>query len=263
MSRESASHSLEFVRKAEKYIAVRKEKADALDAGRTCSVRLDEELNKRFTSLMLTTGLKQTDLIKKLLTASIDQLDISFLVLETSEKLDPPLRDIREAQIKWIDEYIDPEPEPEPEDKGGSFIDNFEKYEVGFDAAIEGLKQNSVILKAQEAVESARELDKVTDQRIKDQADVWDVQLEGESDEAFAKRRQLIHTAGQNFALIRQQAERMFLGAGVTPEQLPRIMKELLDIGPDDARAPTPDELPELPDSTLKAIEAQKKKADD
>lgn len=229
MSRESASHALEFTRKAEKYIHLRGQKADAIEGGRTCSVRLDEKLNKRFGSLLATTtGIKQTDLFKKLLHAALDNLDYTMMDLNKTEELDPPLRDIREAQIKFAEEFENP-----PASPADKFQDEFEKYDLGLKTLMQGLKETTAAAQIKEAFEEARRADRKADERVKERQDLWQERQEGESEEDYKKRIQLIHDRTSMEEYVKTWSTRILLSSGIKQEDLPVIMKELFDYSED------------------------------
>jgi hypothetical protein len=100
----------EWMRKMERYEQLRGREKDKIEGPRTCSVRMDAKLNKMVTSIIETTSLPQTDVIKLLLAAGVMKLDMTTMDLKESEQLPRDLMLIREQQLLWADEHPDDEP---------------------------------------------------------------------------------------------------------------------------------------------------------
>ena len=75
MSNESASHQHDLQNYRQRHMELRHREEEKIDEARVLSIRLDPTFNKWLTAIVKTSTYGQTDVVRRLITASLNMLD--------------------------------------------------------------------------------------------------------------------------------------------------------------------------------------------
>ena len=117
MSNERPSTQHDLRKYSQRHMELRHRAEQEITEARVLSIRMDPTFNKWLTAIVKTSTYGQTDVVRRLITASLNMLDVGMEDPEVESKLPRELKEIRSSQVAHV--KLNKEDPPEPTSADG------------------------------------------------------------------------------------------------------------------------------------------------